>query len=64
MNLETFHGDISGALRRGSSLDTLIPSTTRQAALWLEQNYTFRYMKRFGRVTINPTATAPERIEL
>lgn len=47
MNLGEFHTLVSDSLRRGTAQDALIPNQVRLAALWLERNYTFSYMKQF-----------------
>jgi len=46
MTLASFHTEVSLALRRGNSVDALIPGWAEDAALWLEQNYSFSYMER------------------
>lgn len=46
MNLGTFHSRVSNAIRRGTSLDTIIPFWVGDAARILEQNYTFSWMRR------------------
>jgi hypothetical protein len=38
---------VSDSLRRGTSLDALIPAQTKLAVQWLERNYTFLYMEVF-----------------
>lgn len=64
MTLATFYAEVSSALRRGSSSDSLIPGWTEDAALWLEQNYTFGYMKRTEEFTLDPEAETPNLLEL
>jgi hypothetical protein len=65
MNLGEFHAEIKASLARGDSLDAIIPGYTRRAALWMERNYTFQYMKQFLEVDIDPTlASTPRYIEL
>lgn len=64
MNLGQFHDRISAALRRGNSLDGIIPLWTAEAANLIEQNYTFSWMRRTGTVTLNPLAEQPNVIEL
>lgn len=63
MNLGAFHTDISRTLRRGTSQDALIPDMVRRAARWLEENYSFDYMRKFGEVNLDPLAAEPERID-
>jgi hypothetical protein len=47
MNLGTFHALVSTSLKRGTTLDPLIPAKVSLAVQWLERNYTFKYMERF-----------------
>lgn len=63
MTLAEFHASISRAIRRGTSQDDIIPDVVSDAAAFLEQNYTFSYMRRNVQVTIDPTANAPERVD-
>jgi hypothetical protein len=46
MNLGDFKTMVSSAIKRGSSLDAIIPLWISQAARLLEQNYTFSWMWR------------------
>lgn len=64
MPLSTFYADVSATLRRGSSSDSLIPDWTEEAALWLEQNYTFGYMRRTEEFTLDPSAETPNLLEI
>lgn len=65
MNLGEFHTQISGNIRRGTSLDARIPAFTRQAARWIERNNTLSYMKRLAEIEIDPeTADTPRYVEL
>lgn len=52
MNLGQMHSRVSGAIRRGTSLDSVIPFWVSQAARVLEQNYTFSWMRRSANATI------------
>lgn len=63
MPLSDFHARISRSLRRGTAQDDIIPDVVSEAALFLEQNYSFDYMNRVVSVTINPLAASPERID-
>lgn len=47
MNLADFHSLVRLSLKRGTTLDAVIPSYTKMAAAWLERNYTFKYMEVF-----------------
>lgn len=64
MTLATFYPKISTALRRGTSVDSLIPGWVESAALWLEQNYSFNYMERTVEVSLDPEAEEPNLIDL
>jgi hypothetical protein len=57
MNLGQFHTRVSSAIKRGTSLDAIIPSWVAQAARLLEQNYTFSWMARKNDVTVAPSAS-------
>lgn len=63
MQLSAFHARVSRALRRGTQQDDVIPDVVAEAALFLEQNYSFDYMQRVVAITIDPLAAAPERID-
>jgi hypothetical protein len=63
VTLANFHETVKGALRRGSSQDTIIPTFTRLAAKWLEQNYTFSYMWRTLEIELDPEADTPNFVE-
>lgn len=43
--LGEFLSNVQSVVRLGNRVDALILSATRQAMLWLERNYNFRYMK-------------------
>lgn len=47
MNLGQFQALVSSTCNRGTTLDARIPAQVQMAALWLERNYTFKYMERF-----------------
>jgi hypothetical protein len=47
MTLSEFHDLVSTSLRRGTSLDGVIPSYSKLAATWMERNYDFKYMEVF-----------------
>lgn len=46
VDLATFHSTVSGIINRGTKFDTDIVVQTRNAARWLEQNFSFRYMRK------------------
>jgi hypothetical protein len=62
MNLGAFHALVSSTVKRGTTLDALIPDITRQAARWLERNYTFQYMHRYVTFSLDPTAGNPRAV--
>lgn len=65
MNLGEFKTQISGNIRRSTSLDSRIPAFIRQAARWVERNRTLQYMKKLAEISIDPaTADTPQYIEL
>ena len=47
MNLGEFHSLVSTSLRRGTSLDNVIPVYSKLAHQWMERNYDFKYMEVF-----------------
>lgn len=57
--LSDIHGQVRDALGRGTSQDALIPAKVRQAARWLERNYSFKYMEKFALLTIDSEADYP-----
>lgn len=62
--LSTFHTMVSDALGRGSSLDSVIPVRTAMAALWIERNYTFQYMRQIRELNVSAAATNPHIVSL
>jgi hypothetical protein len=65
MDLGEFKAELKLVIRRGDSMDDLIPGFIRQAAFWLERNRTMNYMLRFGQIEVDPDATdTPRYIEL
>lgn len=61
MKLGDFHSMISRDIRRGTSLDDMIPDFTRKGALWIERNNSFQYMRQFGEVHIDVSVDATPR---
>lgn len=47
MTLGEFHTLVSDAMRRGDTLDDVIPGQVKLAVQWLERNYTMIYMENF-----------------
>lgn len=64
MQLSEFYSQVSGAIRRGSSLDAVIPTYARMAARKIERNYTYKHMERFSAYTVDPDASDPRAIAL
>lgn len=65
MDLGEFTAEMKAIIRRGDSLDAVIPGFIRRAAFWLERNKTLNYMLRFGDLEIDPSTTdTPRYIEL
>lgn len=64
MNLGEFHTEVGAALARGSSLEARIPGFVRRSVLWLEQNYSFKYMEKLAKVTVDADADYPRLITL
>lgn len=52
MNLDAFNTMVSTSLRRGNTLDATIPQQVALAVLWLERNFTFKYMEVFRLIEI------------
>jgi hypothetical protein len=46
MNLGEFKVELKAEIKRGDSYDLRLDGLTRRAARWIEQNYTFQYMRR------------------
>lgn len=63
MNLGEFKAFVKADLKRGSSLDALIPARAQMAARFLERNWTFQYMKVFVNVVLNPSDPNPKLVE-
>lgn len=63
--LGEFTDQIRADIRRGNSLDALIPAFIRKGALWIERNNTLQYMRVFAEVDIDPeTDEQPRYISL
>lgn len=63
--LGDFKDLVREALKRGTSLDTYIPSRIAQAARWIERNKTYQYMRRWVSLgPLNPDADNPHIISL
>lgn len=46
MNLGEFKAELKAEIKRGNSYDLRLDGLVRRAARWIEQNYTFQYMRR------------------
>lgn len=64
MNLGEFHTEVGAALARGASLEARIPGFVRRSVQWLEQNYSFKYMEKLAKVTVDANADFPRLITL
>ncbi len=62
--LGDFHSTVSAEVKRGNSLDSIIPGRVKLAVQFLERNYTAQYMKTFLEVTLNPEAGEPRVVAL
>lgn len=62
MNLGEFHTMLSGEVKRGTSLDSIIPQRVSMAAAMLERNFTMQYMKQHVEVTLNILDAQPRLI--
>lgn len=63
MALSDFYPKVARALGRGASLDARIPDWTASAAEFLEQNYSFQYMKKTGQISVDHLAATPWQID-
>lgn len=61
--LGELHTMVQQSLQKGTTLDTVIPSRVRQAARWIERNYTFQHMRRIGTLQIDLGSEFPWAIE-
>lgn len=65
MNLGEFHTEMSTIIRRGTSVDDLIPGFVRRAARWIERNRSLQYMRQFVTLEIDPDIlTTPQYVSL
>ncbi len=64
MILSDLHSRISRAIGRGSAYDTEIPAYVKEAALYIERNYTFQYMNRYSTFNLDADAAQPRLITL
>lgn len=64
MTLTELHAQISATLNKRDIFDAVIPNYVAQAAMWLERNYTFKYMERFVEFTLDPDVDNPRTITL
>jgi hypothetical protein len=64
VNLGDFHDLVKDIFNRGTKLDAVIPTFTRQAARWLERNYTFQYMHTLEPFVVDPDGTTPRLVTL
>lgn len=59
--LGEFTDTIRADIRRGTSLDSLIPGFIRKGALWIERNNTLQYMRKFAEIDIDIEADEQPR---
>ena len=64
MNLGDFHQLVSQDVKRGNSLDSVIPLRVAMAAMFLERNYSMLYMRQPIEITLNPADANPRFIDL
>lgn len=62
MNLGDFHTMVRNECNKGTKPNTRIVSATRQAARWMERNYTLRYMRRFVSFTLDVDNVYPRAV--
>lgn len=55
MNLGEFKAELKAEIKRGDSYDSRLDGLIRRSARWIEQNYTFQYMRR--RFEVDSVAT-------
>ncbi len=55
---------IRANIRRGTSLDDLIPGFIRKAALWIERNNTLQYMNKFATISVDASSSDARYITL
>lgn len=54
MKLGEFHTEVSSELKRGTSLDNVIPRKVRDAVQFLERNHAMKYMERWISIDLDP----------
>lgn len=64
IDLGEFHTQVAGALKRGSTVDALIPSYVERTARRIEKNYTYLYMEKFAEFIVDASASFPRTIQL
>lgn len=64
MTLAEFQALVRDTAKRGTTLDTFLPSAIRQAVAWIERNYSYPYMKRYSTFVLDPTSPEPRAISL
>lgn len=62
--LGDIHDEVRANIRRGTSLDGLIPGFVRKAALWIERNNTLQYMRKFATISVDASADTARYITL
>ena len=64
MNLGEFHTVVSSEVKRGTSLDAVIPLRVSMAVAMLERNLTMQYMRLFIEIVLIPSDTSPRLVQL
>lgn len=62
MNLGDFTQLVRDNIKRGSAYDSIIPFGVASAALYLETNYSFKYMERFVSFSLSPDGDVPRAL--
>lgn len=59
MNLGAFHTKIRDVIKRGTRVDTQIVDATREAARFIEQNFTLKYMEQYRTFQLDADSGQP-----
>lgn len=62
--LGEFHSLVKDEVKRGDSLDSIIPLRVKLAVQFLERNYSMEYMRSFMEATLDPNVSSPKVITL
>jgi hypothetical protein len=64
MNLGQFHSLVTAEVKRGNSLDNIIPLRVELAVKFLERNFSYGYMGRRIEVLLDPSVADPKHVAL